>query len=107
MKDKYSFWLGNEVPCVADYVSTRVFEGCRPINITTKASALDVQVSGNHYKNFTIQPIEFAMKNELDTCQHAVVKYVCRHKDKGGIEDLRKARHYLELLAEFEYGETL
>ena len=71
---------------------------------TKLKTALDVQEGGSHYKSFPIQPIEFAMVNKLDTCQHAVIKYVCRFRDKGGQEDLEKAKHYIDLLIHFEYG---
>lgn len=70
-------------------------------------TALDVQVGGGHYKDFTIQPVEFCEKNQLSFCQGNVVKYVTRFKDKNGIEDLRKASHYLSLLALIHYGEEL
>lgn len=70
-------------------------------------TALSKQEGGSHYKEYKIQPVEFSMLNGLDLCQSNVVKYVTRFRDKGGIEDLRKARHYLELLAEFEYKEKL
>lgn len=66
-----------------------------------------IQEGGSHYKAFQIQPIEFAMMNDLDICQANVIKYVCRFRMKGGLDDLKKARHYLELLAHYEYGETL
>jgi hypothetical protein len=65
-------------------------------------SALDVQVAGNHYKDLPIQPIEFCMENGLDACQSAVVKYVTRFRTKGGVQDLEKAKHYLDLLILFE-----
>lgn len=65
-------------------------------------TALSTQVGGEHYKNLAIQPIEYAMRNGLDSCQHNVVKYVTRFRDKGGVKDLEKAIHYLELLIEFE-----
>lgn len=70
-------------------------------------SPLNTQEGGSHYKGYSIQPIEYGMANKLDICQANVVKYVTRFRDKGGIEDLRKARHYLELLAYYEYRETL
>jgi len=70
-------------------------------------SSLKKQEGGNHYKDFVIQPVEFIQKNKLGFCEGNVIKYVCRHKKKGGIEDLRKAKHYLEILAELEYGEKL
>jgi len=73
---------------------------------TTKTNPLDVQVGGGHYKDFAIQPIEYCMRNHLDHCQSNIVKYVSRHKSKGGLEDLLKAKHYIDLLIEFEYGRS-
>ena len=55
------------------------------------------QVGGSHYKSFHIQPYEFISKNELSFCQGCVVKYVCRYKNKNGIQDLEKIIHYCEL----------
>lgn len=75
--------------------------------VAPPSNPLDVQEGGGHYKSYPIQPVEFAMKNKLDLCQANIVKYVVRFRDKGGIEDLRKARHYIELLAQFEYGESV
>jgi hypothetical protein len=66
------------------------------------AVPLLTQVGGDHYKKLAIQPIEYAMKNGLDGCQHNVVKYVTRFRDKGGLADLEKAKHYLDLLIYFE-----
>lgn len=65
-------------------------------------SSWDHQVGGDHYKQFKIQPLEYALENDLGICEHAVIKYVSRWRDKGGIEDLRKARHYIDLLIERE-----
>ena len=45
-------------------------------------------------------------RNGLSCCESNVVKYVCRHHDKGGKEDLLKAIHYLELLIQIEYPEA-
>lgn len=64
--------------------------------------ALATQVGGGHYKGYAIQPVEFCMKNKLDYCQSNIIKYVVRFRDKNGMEDLRKAKHYLEMLMEFE-----
>jgi|TARA_Y100000296_G_C5098076_1_gene218417 hypothetical protein len=63
-------------------------------------SALDVQEGGNHYKNMKIQPLEYTLANELGFCEGNIIKYVSRHKSKNGIEDLKKARHYINLLIE-------
>lgn len=67
-------------------------------------SALNEQVGGSHYKKYKIQPIEYAMANHLEPCESYIVKYVTRHRDKNGAEDLLKARHLLDLLLECEYN---
>jgi hypothetical protein len=69
--------------------------------------AKDQQIGGNHYKQMKIQPFEYAMKNNLNAGQFGVLKYITRYKLKNGLEDLRKAKHFLELLAEEEYGEKI
>lgn len=68
------------------------------------SAALKKQVGGNHYKQMKIQPIEFTMKNGLNFCQGNVIKYVTRYKSKNGKTDLEKAKHYIDLLIEMEYG---
>lgn len=67
--------------------------------------SLKKQVGGDHYKKLKIQPIEYALANNLGICEHAVVKYVSRWKDKNGVEDLRKAIHYLEMMIQREINE--
>ena len=67
--------------------------------------SLKKQVGGDHYKKLKIQPIEYALANDLGICEHAVVKYVSRWKDKNGVEDLRKAIHYIEMLIQREINE--
>lgn len=67
-------------------------------------SALDEQVGGTHYKDVAIQPVEYIERNHLGFCAGNIVKYVTRHKQKGGKEDLLKARYYIDLLIELEYG---
>lgn len=65
-------------------------------------SAKDYQIGGSHYKNRSIQPIDYIMENGLDFCEGNVVKYVSRWRDKNGLDDLLKARHYLDFLIERE-----
>jgi len=65
-------------------------------------SALEKQVGGGHYKGRKIQPVEYIHANELDFFQGNVVKYVTRWRDKGGLADLEKAKHYLEMYIELE-----
>lgn len=67
-------------------------------------SALNKQEGGGHYKGLKIQPIEYIHANGLSYFQGNVVKYVSRYKDKNGVEDIKKAIHYLELILELEYG---
>ncbi len=65
-----------------------------------EASALDVQVGGGHYKSKGIQPVQYCMANDIGFMEGSVIKYVTRWKDKGGVEDLKKARHFLDMLIE-------
>lgn len=64
------------------------------------------QIGGNHYKKLKIQPTEFIHANEIPFIEGNIIKYVIRHRDKNGIEDLKKARHYIDLLIQFEYENT-
>ena len=64
--------------------------------------ALKTQVGGTHYKTLQIQPIEYILANNLPFIEGAVVKYVSRWRDKGGVEDLRKAKHFLDILIQHE-----
>lgn len=70
----------------------------------TTPRALDTQVGGSHYKNLAIQPMEFCMANHLDYATSNVIKYVVRKKDgeHQRVQDLRKAIHCIQLLAEHE-----
>jgi Protein of unknwon function (DUF3310). len=55
----------------------------------------------NHYARFKIEPITFICENKLDFFQGNIVKYVCRHDAKNGVEDLKKAKRYLEMYIKF------
>jgi hypothetical protein len=55
------------------------------------------QIGGSHYIDFVIQPYTFITKNNLSFFQGNIVKYVCRYKNKNGIQDLKKIIHYCEL----------
>jgi len=68
---------------------------------TTKA--LDIQIDGNHYKQFRIQPVEFIYANGIGYMEGNVIKYVCRHHFKNGKQDLLKARHYIDIMLQFDY----
>lgn len=64
--------------------------------------ALGKQVSGDHYKKLKIQPIEYIHANGIPFAEGNVIKYVTRWRDKGGLKDLEKAKHFIELLIELE-----
>lgn len=65
-------------------------------------SSLNKQIGGMHYKELPIQPIEYIFRNGLGFFEGNVIKYVTRWRSKGGIADLEKAKHYIEMLIEFE-----
>jgi len=67
-------------------------------------TALKRQVGGDHYKRFPIQPVEFIERNRLPFLEGLVIKYICRHPWKGGVEDLEKAKHCIDLIIELRYG---
>ena len=67
-----------------------------------RVAALTTQVGGNHYKDMAIQPVEYIHKNGIGYFEGCVIKYVSRWRKKNGVEDLKKARHFLDLLIEFE-----
>ncbi|WP_343698865.1 DUF3310 domain-containing protein [Caulobacter sp.] len=73
--------------------------------VAASATALTTQVGGGHYKDCAIQPVEFIHANGLNFIEGCVVKYVSRWRKKGGIQDLKKARHFLDMLIELE-GKT-
>jgi hypothetical protein len=70
--------------------------------LSAPQSALDVQVAGNHYKDLAIQPVEYIHANGIGYFEGNVIKYVSRWRNKNGIKDLEKAKHYIELLIELE-----
>jgi hypothetical protein len=55
-----------------------------------------------HY-DMSIQPVEFIVKNDIPFREANIIKYVCRHREKGGLLDLLKAQHYLDMLIQ-EYA---
>ena len=66
--------------------------------------ATNSQVGGNHYKDLAIQPVEYIEANGIGFSEGCIIKYVTRWRQKGGVEDLKKARHFLDLMIERESG---
>lgn len=64
-----------------------------------------MQVGGDHYQ-MRIQPVEYIHANRLPFIEGNVVKYISRHKEKGGADDIEKAISYCKILLKLEYGYT-
>ena len=62
------------------------------------------QIGGSHYKNMKIQPSKFINDNKLLFAEGNAIKYICRHKHKGEVQDLEKAKHYIDMIIERDYG---
>ena len=68
-----------------------------------EGSKLREQVGGDHYSKLAIQPVEYINANKLNYLQGNVVKYISRYNHKGKpLEDLQKAKHYIDMLIELE-----
>ena len=65
----------------------------------------DKQVGGDHYSKMKIQPAEFINKNKMLFAEGNAIKYICRHINKGGEQDLQKAKHYIDMIIERDYGD--
>lgn len=73
-----------------------------------KESAFNSQVGGTHYTDMKIDPITFALENDLDFFQKDIIKYVVRRKPglpsespkDARLRDLRKGLHYLLMYIE-------
>lgn len=59
-------------------------------------TANDIQIGGEHYKSKAIQPWDFIASNNIPFLEGNAIKYLARWRDKGGIEDLKKAQHYVQ-----------
>jgi hypothetical protein len=66
------------------------------------SKANKIQVGGNHYREKAIQPWDFIVANNIGFLDGNVIKYVARYRSKNGVQDLLKARHYLDKLIEVE-----
>ena len=85
-------------------VDETINSSCESIK-KTLYSPLTVQQAGDHYKKKGIQPVEYGLANNLSFPQVNVVKYITRHEDKNGLDDLAKSIHYHFFEALRVYGE--
>ena len=65
------------------------------------------QTGGDHYSKLEIEPIDYIEGNKLGYSEGNVVKYISRHKDKNGLEDIQKCVDYCCMIAEKQYGASL
>lgn len=85
--------------CISDLV--KYCEGREKQSMTTPPQkANDVQVGGDHYKKKTIEPWDYIIANNLGFLEGNAIKYITRHKEKNGVQDIDKAIHYLTKLKE-------
>ena len=66
-------------------------------------SAYKKQIGGKHYLKYKIQPSKFVVENKLLYPEGCVIKYILRHQDKGGKQDLEKAKHFIDMIIERDY----
>jgi hypothetical protein len=67
-------------------------------------SAYKKQIGGSHYKDMKIQPSKFINDNKLLFAEGNAIKYICRHAHKGEVQDLEKAKHYIDMIIERDYN---
>jgi len=84
--------LGKE-PC-----KSCVLSGYLDYEPRDKPVAPSTPTSPSYYSRFKIQPLDFIAANKLDFLTGNIIKYVMRHDAKNGLEDLQKAKVYLERL---------
>lgn len=65
-------------------------------------TALSTQVGGDHYRKLKIQPVQYIHANGLGFIEGSIVKYITRWRNKGGVKDLEKIKHFVDLLIELE-----
>ena len=66
-------------------------------------SAYKKQIGGKHYLKYKVQPSKFVVENKLLQPEGCVIKYILRHQDKGGKQDLEKAKHFIDMIIERDY----
>lgn len=75
-----------------------------PMTDKTLFDSLKYQVGGDHYSKMKIQPARFINENNLQFAEGNAIKYICRHKNKGGKQDIEKAIQYLKMIIERDYN---
>lgn len=76
---------------------------CKPL---AKPNPLADQIGGDHYKSLAIQPVAYIHANKIPFIEGSIIKYVTRWRNKGGLKDLEKAKHFIDLLIQLESSST-
>lgn len=93
--------MGKSEPNSLQSPDGRPLAAGNPLSRATGTDAANAtQHGGTHYKDQLIEPWDYSLANKLGPLETNIVKYVTRYKQKGGIDDLRKAQHYLQKLIE-------
>ncbi len=98
-----NFASGEVWDCVEGWKGGQIPQSPLSSPSKTSPTALAKQVGGNHYKDYSIQPIEFFIANQIPFAEASICKYILRHRKKNGKEDLLKARHLIDILLEKLY----
>lgn len=100
------FWDDRAFNVVPNTGMIRDFE---PVNASLDiliGCSLDQQVGGSHYKDMVIQPAEYCEYNNIPALEAAVIKYISRHQNKNGVQDLEKAKDLINMIIEMRYEPT-
>lgn len=74
-------------------------------NLAASEAVADMVTLPGHYARYAIEPIHFICANHLDFFQGNIIKYICRHDAKNGLEDIRKAIRYAVMYEKFLGGD--
>lgn len=97
--------MGHTCPDLMPDPSTAAAEWRESMTLLPEPEANGVQIGGTHYKNKSIQPWDYIAANNLGYFEGNAIKYISRWRDKGGVEDLKKAKHYIDKLIELQGGQ--
>ena len=106
--EKKNYWVDDKPKMSAEWPdcepkqewSAQDWDAVRP-DIAEPNDATDpltYQVGGDHYTKKKIQPVEYIHANKMDYMDGAIVKYISRWRDKGGVKDLRKIKQFVDLI---------
>lgn len=114
----YNRWKLRNTKCTCDYDD---YDGCIRLKVDcpdhgerdknrndhgggstalVKNGATDTQVGGDHYAKMAIQPVDYIVRNGIPFREGCAIKYITRHRNKNGAEDIRKAIHFLNMILE-------